>query len=114
MGLVECIQDIGNVTCQFVHMPPSYESQKGWQNFFEGNTDFIVFFLSTASFCQTLAEDSSKNSLMSALARFESLCAEPLLAKSNFLLVLNKIDLLEQRLKKYQIKDYLSFYQGIR
>ena len=111
-NMSEFTYQIGKVNCSFTYLPGNIDRKKGWQSFFEGNTDYIIYCLSAASFCQFASDDPNNNRLLSAMATFEAICQDPILAKSNIVLVLNKVDMLDQRLKRYQIKDYIPFYNG--
>ena len=83
------------------------EKRTRWTTYFE-DYSVIVFILSSAGYCQVLEEDGSTNRLMDALGVFCGLLVNPILKPKNMIIFLNKIDLLDSFIKKYQIRYYLD------
>ena len=59
-----------------------------------------------------MEEDATVNRLLDSLALFEQLCNHTLLRTSTVVVLLNKMDLCYERLKKYPLKKYLAHYFG--
>jgi guanine nucleotide-binding protein alpha-1 subunit len=93
--------------------------------------DCIIFVAPISAFNQNLAEDETVNRLVCFLAEcsnfyennvpqpsqkdslslWKSICANRVLAKVNFILLLNKVDLLEAKLKAgIRFRDYVVSY----
>ena len=75
-----------------------------------GDVDAVVFFVGTSEFDQKLAEDSQVNRLRESAAYFQEIMkALPL---TPFILCLNKMDVLEEKLKRIRFADFIQEYQG--
>ncbi|KAG8830984.1 hypothetical protein FRC17_003939, partial [Serendipita sp. 399] len=72
--------------------------RSAWVPYFD-SADAIIFIANLAAFDQTLAEDPKMNRLEDSLRMFRGLVTSPILKNVNIVLFLNKIDLLEVKLK---------------
>ena len=59
----------------------------------------ILFLAPLSGFDQVLAEDETVNRLEDSVLLWKSICANPLLGKTNLILFLNKIDIFAAKLK---------------
>jgi hypothetical protein len=89
---------------------PSQTNKCRWISYFEGNSDAIIFCHSATSYCQFMPEDGTINRMLSSLALFESIINNPLVQLKLFIVFINKIDLLHERLLKYPVKRFLPHY----
>ncbi|KAI0635319.1 G-alpha-domain-containing protein [Trametes polyzona] len=83
-----------------------------WVSFFD-DVNAIIFLCSTAGFNENLVEDRSVNRLMDSFSTWKTVCSSRLLATVQFILLLNKTDLLDSRLKAgVQFSKYVESYKG--
>ncbi|KAI0777274.1 G-alpha-domain-containing protein [Trametes elegans] len=83
-----------------------------WVPFFE-DINAIIFLCSAAGFSEVLAEDRGVNRLLDSFNTWKIICASKLLVSVQFILLLNKMDLLEARLRAgIRFSDYVKSYKG--
>lgn len=111
-GIKEYIFDTKAVFFHFFDVSGQKESRARWLPYFEGTTDAIIFCVSAAGYCQSMEDDKTVNRLLDSLALFEEMANHPLLKASTLILLLNKIDLLNERLQRYPIAKHLAHYYG--
>jgi len=88
----------------------SRTARHAWLPYFD-NVQVIIFLAPVSCFDQRLSEDSRVNRLADSFMLWKSICESKLLAKANTILFLNKVDLLNQKLRSgVKIKDYLPSY----
>ncbi|KAJ3387309.1 Guanine nucleotide-binding protein G(t) subunit alpha-2 [Lobulomyces angularis] len=75
-----------------------------WAPYLSGDLQSIIFVSSVAAFDQTLIEDNSVNRMEDSLKLLETICANELLKTVPIILFLNKMDLLEIKLKSSKSK----------
>ncbi|EIW55473.1 G-alpha-domain-containing protein [Trametes versicolor FP-101664 SS1] len=86
--------------------------RESWVPFFD-HVNAIIFLCSTAGFNEVLVEDRAINRLMDSFNAWKTVCSSPLLASVQFILLLNKTDLLDARLKSgMQFSTYVESYKG--
>jgi len=69
-----------------------------WVPYFEGS-DAIIFLAPISAFDQYLPEDPTRNRIEDSLRLFKWIVSHPLLATAHIILLLNKSDVLKQKLK---------------
>ncbi|KAI0827094.1 guanine nucleotide binding protein, alpha subunit [Trametes gibbosa] len=83
-----------------------------WVSFFD-DVNAIIFLCSTAGYNEVLAEDRNVNRLMDSFTTWKTICSSKLLAAVQFIMLLNKTDLLEARLKAgIRFSKYVESYTG--
>ncbi|KAI0371216.1 G-alpha-domain-containing protein [Pilatotrama ljubarskyi] len=83
-----------------------------WVPFFD-DVNAIIFLCSTAGFNEVLLEDRSVNRLLDSFNTWKTICSSKLLTSVQFILLLNKTDLLDARLKMgVHFSDYVKSYKG--
>ncbi|KIO19496.1 hypothetical protein M407DRAFT_30864 [Tulasnella calospora MUT 4182] len=81
-----------------------------WAPFFD-DVNAIIFLAPISAFDQVLMEDKKVNRIEDSLLLFRSICANKLLGKVNIVLFLNKIDILERKLKAgVKVSRYVCSY----
>ncbi|KAF9450799.1 G-alpha-domain-containing protein [Macrolepiota fuliginosa MF-IS2] len=84
--------------------------RKAWLPYFD-NIQVIIFLAPVSVFDERLEEDPRVNRLEDSIVLWSCICETPLLAKSQFILFLNKCDLLQRKLSRgKRLVDYLSSY----
>ena len=101
-SLVYRIYDVGG----------SRSQRTAWASFLD-DCDSIIFLAPLSAFDQPLVEDASTNRLADTFSLFNSIVSNPLLRNASLILFLNKIDLLEKKLKAgVKLQRYWPEYGG--
>ncbi|GAB1600992.1 guanine nucleotide-binding protein subunit alpha-13-like isoform X2 [Argonauta hians] len=108
-GIVEHPIKISGVPFLFVDVGGQRSQRPKWYKCFDDVTS-ILFLVSSSEYDQVLQEDRKTNRLVESCDIFETLVNYPLFAGMAFILFLNKTDLLEEKVKQINIKDYFSNY----
>ncbi|EJF63820.1 G-protein alpha subunit [Dichomitus squalens LYAD-421 SS1] len=83
-----------------------------WLPYFE-DVNAIIFMCSTAGFNEVLLEDRAVNRLLDSFNLWKTICSSRLLSSIQFILLLNKTDILEARLQAgVQFSSYVKSYRG--
>lgn len=101
-SLVYTVYDVGG----------SRSQRHAWASFLD-DVGSIVFLAPLSAFDQPLVEDPSVNRLEDSFALFDQVVRNRLLRRASIVLFLNKIDLLEQKLRSgIQLGRYWGEYRG--
>ncbi|KAH9941216.1 G-protein alpha subunit [Epithele typhae] len=96
----------------FYDVGGSRGQRASWVPFFE-DVNAIIFMVSTAGFCEVLAEDRSVNRLADSFNLWKTICSSKLLILVHFMLVLNKMDILKTRLTSgIEFSSFVPSYKG--
>ncbi|EAU82769.1 hypothetical protein CC1G_10888 [Coprinopsis cinerea okayama7 len=88
----------------------SRSQRAAWAQFFD-DVNMIIFLAPMSGFNQVLAEDESVNRLTDSLRLWQTLCSNKLLAHVEFVLFLNKLDILDAKLKSgVQFGSFVTSY----
>ncbi|KAI0674459.1 G-protein alpha subunit [Trametes maxima] len=83
-----------------------------WVPFFE-DMNAIIFLCSTAAFNEVLSEDRAINRLLDSFNTWKTICSSRLLTAVQFILLLNKMDLLDAKLRAgVQFAHSVKSYRG--
>lgn len=74
----------------------------------------ILFFVDSNAFDQTLPEDGTTNRLKESIILFEQITHSRWFKSTPIILIHNKIDLLSEKIKEKNIKDYFSNFEVSR
>ncbi|KAJ3551512.1 hypothetical protein NM688_g4660 [Phlebia brevispora] len=82
-----------------------------WAPYFD-DVNAVIFLCPMANFDRVLPEDPTVNSLLDSFQIWKTICESKLLADATFILLLNKMDLLEAKLQAgIQFSEYVSLYK---
>jgi len=82
-----------------------------WLPYFD-DVNMLLFIAPVSAFNQTLTEDRSVNRLWDSFLLWKSLCLHKLLKKATFVLLLNKYDLLDAKLRSgIQFRQFVTSYK---
>ncbi|KAF8632865.1 hypothetical protein AX17_004713 [Amanita inopinata Kibby_2008] len=88
----------------------SRSQRAAWAQFFD-DVNVIIFLAPVSAFNQVLAEDGSVSRLTDSLRLWEQICANKILASVEFILFLNKLDILDAKLRSgINIARYITSY----
>jgi hypothetical protein len=71
----------------------------------------VLFFVAANEFDQTIPEDDTTNRLRESLALFKAIFNYPWLKSVPIILILSKYDLLAEKIKVKNIRDYFSNFE---
>lgn len=83
--------------------------RRKWIHHFQ-NVNAIIFVVAVLEYDQTLYEDGRVSRMEESLSVFDTICNSKWFANTPFILFLNKVDLLEEKLHKSLITDYCPDY----
>ncbi|XP_052467293.1 guanine nucleotide-binding protein subunit alpha-13 isoform X3 [Carassius gibelio] len=103
--------EIESVPFKMVDVGGQRSERKRWFEWFETVTS-ILFLVSSSEYDQVLMEDRQTNRLTESLSIFETIVNNRVFASVSIILFLNKTDLLEEKVKNVNIKDYFPEFTG--
>ena len=111
IGISELVVDISEtVLCRLISFGGSRSSRRRWIHVFEDVT-CVFFFVASNEFDQTLREDGETNRLRESITLFEVILNYPWFRSAPIFLILNKCDLLSEKIKEKNIGDYFSDFE---
>jgi len=110
-GIVESKIEIDSIPFLFVDVGGQRSQREKWFQCFDGITS-ILFLASSSEFDQVLLEDRRTNRLAESLNIFEVIVNNKAFANVSIILFLNKKDLLEEKIKRSNIKYYFPSFEG--
>lgn len=110
-GINESKIIIDKVPFMFVDVGGQRSQREKWFQCFEGVTS-ILFLASSSEFDQTLLEDRRTNRLTESLNIFEVIVNNKAFASVSIILFLNKSDLLEEKIRRSNIKHWFPNFEG--
>lgn len=112
VGITETKLKVGQITYNIVDVAGQKSERRKWLHQFETVTA-LIYVIAISSFDQVLAEDDSQtNRLQDAMKTFADVCQDKWFQKVNFIVFLNKIDLLTEKLAKTKFQQFISEYDG--
>ncbi|CAF0773437.1 unnamed protein product [Brachionus calyciflorus] len=103
--------NIQDVPFRFIDVGGQRTQRQKWQQCLSDVTA-ILFLASCSEFDECLREDPKKNRLEESCKVFETLINYKFLKNVEFILFLNKHDLLNEKIKRVNIKNYCSDFTG--
>jgi len=112
-GIAEFGVTIKGVPFLFVDVGGQRSQRQKWFQCFQGVTS-ILFLVSSSEFDQVILEDRRTNRLQESRAIFETIANNRCFSEVSIILFLNKMDLLEEKLKKkdVNISQYFQDFKG--
>lgn len=108
-GITENDFNIKNMIFKVLDAGGQRSERKKWIHCFQ-NINAVLFVLAVLEYDQTLYEDERVNRMHESFALFEALCNSRWFQNTPFILFLNKVDLLEAKLKKSPVTRYFPDY----
>lgn len=108
-GITENSFQIRNGVLKVIDAGGQRSERKKWIHCFQ-DIDVVLFVLAVLEYDQTLYEDGRINRMHESFALFDALCNSQWFYKTPFILFLNKVDLLEEKLLRLPITDYFPEY----
>ncbi|XP_020625527.1 guanine nucleotide-binding protein subunit alpha-13-like [Orbicella faveolata] len=110
-GIVEHEFIIKGIPFKMVDVGGQRSQRAKWFQCFDEVTS-ILFLVSSSAYDQVLMEDRTTNRLVESCNIFETIVNNKFFANVSIILFLNKTDLLMEKIKYANIKDYFPAFQG--
>ena len=110
IGINEEVFNINDKFYRFVTMGGARNSRGRWIRAFDDLTS-VLYFSAASEFDQALQEDAAINSLTESVGLFEMITSNRLLKSIPTVLILNKTDLLAEKIKTKSIRDYFPDFE---
>lgn len=110
-GITETNFNINGVKFKVLDAGGQRSERKKWMHCFQDIT-CTCFVLAVSEYDQVLFEDERVNRMREALMLFESLCNSKWFANTPFILFINKIDLLKDKVRRSPLRRYFPDYKG--
>lgn len=109
-GITESTFDIQNTTLKVLDAGGQRSERKKWIHCFQ-NIDAVLFVLAVLEYDQMLYEDGRVHRMNESFQLFEAICNSTWFQNTPFILFLNKVDLLEEKLPRSPITQYFPDYK---
>lgn len=110
-GITENVFEVKGTKLKVLDAGGQRSERKKWLHCFQ-DIDAVMFVFAVLEYDQTLYEDNRVNRMHESFALFNALCNSRWFIKTPFILILNKVDLLQKKLPRSNIKDYFPEYTG--
>jgi GTPase SAR1 family protein len=108
------VSDLGvkkGYNLQVVDVGGQRSERRKWMHCFD-NVSGILFFSNLNGYFQVCYEDGKTNRLKESMQLFETVAKNPLFTNIPIFLVLNKMDLFGENLKRYPLKETFEEFEG--
>ncbi|VEU21814.1 DEKNAAC102642 [Brettanomyces naardenensis] len=110
-GITETNFNINGMKFKILDAGGQRSERKKWMHCFQDIT-CTCFVMAVSEYDQVLFEDERVNRMHEAIMLFESLCNSRWFADTPFILFLNKIDLLKDKVRRSPLRKYFPDYDG--
>lgn len=110
-GIIEYVFDVEKVVFRMVDVGGQRSERKKWIHCFEYVTS-IMFLAALSEYDQVLIESDSVNRMEESMALFQTILHSPWFISASVMLFLNKVDLLNEKIKYSHLVDYFPKYDG--
>ncbi|KAF6008740.1 hypothetical protein HII13_003576 [Brettanomyces bruxellensis] len=110
-GITETNFNINGIKFQILDAGGQRSERKKWMHCFQDIT-CTCFVLAVSEYDEVLFEDERVNRMHEAIMLFESLCNSRWFANTPFILFLNKVDLLKDKVRRSPLRKYFPDYKG--
>ena len=110
--ITELVFNIGEHYWHLIDVAGQRDKRSRWTTYLDKKLNSIIYIISAPSYCQVLEECPESNRLSDALELFQSLLDNPIIQTPSYIVFMNKIDLLKQRLATHPVSEFIPAYQG--
>lgn len=110
-GIVETHFKIKGLQYKIYDVGGQRSERKKWIHCFE-NVHCVMFIAACSEYDQTLIEDDSVNRMQEALKLFDSMCNSKFFVFTSMILLLNKFDIFQEKLKVKPLENHFPEYSG--
>ncbi|KAI8906939.1 guanine nucleotide binding protein, alpha subunit [Gorgonomyces haynaldii] len=110
----ETIFEIEKKFWHIIDVAGQKDKRSRWTSYMEKRVSGVMYVFSCAAYNEQMEEEQQTNRIMDALTLFAVIASDKMLKLTSIIALFNKYDLLEYKISKYKIKDYLKNYTGIQ
>jgi len=110
-GIEEAEFKFEDVSFRMVDVGGQRSERRKWIHCFDAVTA-VIFCVSLSEYDQTLREDDTQNRMQESLVLFEEICNSHWFRNTTFILFLNKMDLLKEKIQRVDLKVCFPNYSG--
>ncbi|KAJ3426254.1 guanine nucleotide-binding protein g(o) subunit alpha [Anaeramoeba flamelloides] len=110
-GVKELTFTVKNYIWNLVDVGGQRSERRKWIHHF-ADVDILIFVIALDSYSQKLFEEHSVNRMTECISVFEQTVNNEFFKKKRLVILLNKIDLFKEKLKKVKIKEAFPDYEG--
>ncbi|XP_072517271.1 guanine nucleotide-binding protein subunit alpha-14-like [Salminus brasiliensis] len=112
-GINDYSFEVEKITLRIVDVGGQKSERRKWIHCFE-NVTSLIFLASLSEYDQLLEENNRDNRMEESLMLFYTTIHSPWFANASIILFLNKKDILAEKIKTSDLRDYFSSFQGKR
>ncbi|XP_050951293.1 guanine nucleotide-binding protein subunit alpha-15.1 isoform X1 [Labeo rohita] len=102
---------VEKITLRIVDVGGQKSERRKWIHCFE-NVTSLIFLASLSEYDQVLEENNKENRMKESLSLFYTTIHSPWFATASIILFLNKMDILEEKVKASDLKTYFTGFNG--
>eukprot|EP01155_Anaeramoeba_flamelloides_P017440 Anaeramoba_flamelloidesa567439_42.p1 GENE.a567439_42~~a567439_42.p1 ORF type:complete len:323 (-),score=62.80 a567439_42:49-1017(-) len=110
-GVKEVTFSTDDFTWRIIDVGGQRSERRKWIHHF-ADVDILIFVIALDSYSQKLFEEHSVNRMTECISVFEQTVNNEFFKKKDLVILLNKIDLFKEKLKKVKIKEAFPDYEG--
>ncbi|XP_039550898.1 guanine nucleotide-binding protein subunit alpha-11-like isoform X1 [Pimephales promelas] len=110
-GINDYTFSVEKITLRIVDVGGQKSERRKWIHCFE-NVTSLIFLASLSEFDQVLEENNMENRMKESLSLFYTTIHSPWFANASIILFLNKMDILEEKIKTSDLKTYFPGFEG--
>ncbi|XP_067252314.1 guanine nucleotide-binding protein subunit alpha-14-like isoform X2 [Chanodichthys erythropterus] len=112
-GINDYAFSVEKITLRIVDVGGQKSERRKWIHCFE-NVTSLIFLASLSEYDQVLEENNMENRMKESLSLFYTTIHSPWFASASIILFLNKMDILEEKIKTSDLKSYFTGFGGQR
>uniref|UniRef100_A0A8C1QC42 Guanine nucleotide-binding protein subunit alpha n=1 Tax=Cyprinus carpio TaxID=7962 RepID=A0A8C1QC42_CYPCA len=110
-GIHDYSLSVEKITLRIVDVGGQKSERRKWIHCFE-NVTSLIFLASLSEYDQVLEENNKENRMKESLSLFYTTIHSPWFASASIILFLNKMDILEEKIKTSDLKTYFAGFDG--
>ncbi|XP_067252313.1 guanine nucleotide-binding protein G(q) subunit alpha-like isoform X1 [Chanodichthys erythropterus] len=110
-GINDYAFSVEKITLRIVDVGGQKSERRKWIHCFE-NVTSLIFLASLSEYDQVLEENNMENRMKESLSLFYTTIHSPWFASASIILFLNKMDILEEKIKTSDLKSYFTGFGG--
>ena len=110
-GITEIAFELSNYRYKMMDVGGQRSERRKWIHCFQ-DVKAVIFFVAMSEYTQYLEEDPTVNRMHESIALFDEIVNSCWFQNSSIILFLNKSDLFQEKIKKYDLKELFEDYTG--
>eukprot|EP01121_Diplochlamys_sp_Union-15-3_P012246 TRINITY_DN3644_c1_g1_i1.p1 TRINITY_DN3644_c1_g1~~TRINITY_DN3644_c1_g1_i1.p1 ORF type:complete len:352 (-),score=65.01 TRINITY_DN3644_c1_g1_i1:84-1139(-) len=110
-GIIETLFNAGGFSFNLVDVGGQRTERRKWLHCFDGTTA-VIYLAALDAYDLVLEEDENTNRMQESLKLFAEISGSPYFKNASFILFLNKMDLLQDKIKHSPLSNLFPEYEG--